>query len=86
MNVLLILFLIFLVIILLFNYLLNKETFKVNNILCDTITNKPDCLSYGCEFKSIKPEEVKCLTDDITKLTNCPIRKENEYNMLQNML
>ena len=60
MNTLLIFVLLFLVIILLFTTLKYRENFS-NDIICETIENKKDCHSYGCNYLELSDEDIKCI-------------------------
>lgn len=74
-----------LVILALLALIYSREKF-LNFVFCNTIKNKEDCISYGCEMKEIKPGDIKCLVDGETKLNNCGIRLEQNRDKLEEML
>ena len=73
MNVLLTLFLLFLVIVLLFTNLKYRDNFQTKDIICDTIQDKKECINYGCKYLN-KETDLKCADGtDYTKNNGCPI-------------
>lgn len=73
MNVLLTLFLLFLVIVLLFTNLKYRDNFQTKDIICDTIQDKKECINYGCKYLN-KETDLKCADNaKYTKGIGCPI-------------
>ena len=70
MNTLLIFVLLFLVIILLFTTLKYRENFS-NDIICETIENKKDCHSYGCNYLELNKDTIKCNDDSGNSDSEC---------------
>ena len=78
MNVLLTLFLLFLVIVLLFTNLKYRDNFQMKDIICDTIQNQKDCNNYGCKYLT-KETKLKCADGaKYNKNVGCPIFIKSE--------
>ena len=73
------------VILALLAFVYSREKF-LNFVFCNTVKNREDCISYGCEMKDIKTTDIKCIDDNETKLNNCNIRRETNLNKLNKIL
>ena len=73
------------VILALLAFVYSREKF-LNFVFCNTVKNREDCISYGCEMKDIKTTDIKCIDDNKPKLNDCNIRRETNLNKLNKIL
>tara|TARA_Y100000591_G_scaffold91662_1_gene77500 strand:+ start:1655 stop:2917 length:1263 start_codon:yes stop_codon:yes gene_type:complete len=89
MNNLHIILLIVILVLLVFIY--KREKF-LNYSICDTVpdSDSEKCISYGCEMKEIKAEDIKCLDPNnpskIGENNSCKVRRETNIEKLKHIL
>ena len=82
---------ILLIVILVLLVVVYKRENFIDSVICNTVGKKEDCLSYGCDMKNIKVDDIKCIDDnypdDISKkINNCSIRRETNRDKLETIL